>query len=162
MKALLLVRHAKSDWSLDVEDFDRPLNLRGQTDGPEMAKRLIENKIEIDLFVSSPAKRAMSTAACFAEAYNKKPADILSVLSLYEPTIAAFYNAIKNFDDELKTISLFSHNPTITEFANQLTSLKIDDMPTCGVFAVKADAEKWKDFSTAKKECWFFDYPKNY
>lgn len=161
MKVLLLVRHAKSSWDLDIDDFDRELNPRGKSDAPDMAEKLIKKEIEIDLFVSSPAKRAMSTAAFFTEFYNKKSKDILSVSSLYEPTITAFYDAIENLDDNLETVALFSHNPTITEFANQLTSIKIDDMPTCAVFAVKADAEKWKDFSAARKEFWFFDYPKN-
>jgi phosphohistidine phosphatase len=35
MKRLTLVRHAKSDWSLpDQNDWDRPLNRRGQRDAP--------------------------------------------------------------------------------------------------------------------------------
>jgi phosphohistidine phosphatase len=28
------------------------------------------------------------------------------------------------------------------------------------VFALKVDIKKWKDFRDAKKEFWFFDYPK--
>jgi len=29
MKTLVLMRHAKSNWSGDLSDFDRPLNERG-------------------------------------------------------------------------------------------------------------------------------------
>jgi hypothetical protein len=29
------------------------------------------------------------------------------------------------------------------------------------VFAVKADCDSWADFKKAKKEFWFFDYPKS-
>ena len=66
MKTLILVRHAKSSWdSPGLSDFDRPLNERGKADAPEMAGRLKEKKINVDLFVSSPAKRA------------KKPQNIL-------------------------------------------------------------------------------------
>ena len=43
---------------------------------------------------------------------------------------------------------------------NLLTTTSIDNIPTCGVFAIKAECDKWKDFSAAKKEFWFFDYPK--
>ena len=161
MKTLLLVRHAKSSWDLDVDDFDRELNPRGKRDAPEMAERLIKKEVEIDAFVSSPAKRAITTAAFFAEAYHQKVKNILPVSSLYEPTITAFRNAIENLDDKFKTIALFSHNPAITEFANQLTAVKVDDMPTCAVFAVKADIKKWREFSEARKEFWFFDYPKS-
>ena len=90
MKALLLIRHAKSSWDLDVDDFDRELNPRGKKDAPEMAKRLIKKEIDIEFFVSSPAKRAITTAAFFAEVYHQKTKNILPVSSLYEPTIPAF------------------------------------------------------------------------
>jgi len=67
MKTLLLVRHAKSSWEEPgVQDIDRPLNERGKQDAPEMAKRLKDKKIDIDLFVSSPEKRARRTAKFFA------------------------------------------------------------------------------------------------
>lgn len=160
MKSVLIIRHAKSSWDLDVEDFDRPLNHRGQTDAPVMAKRLIKKDIQIDAFISSPAKRALSTAALFAEAYEKKTKTILTVPSLYEPVIEAFHAAINNLDNIYKVVAVFSHNPAITDFANQLTSVRVDDMPTCAVFAVKADIKTWKEFTSAQKQFWFFDYPK--
>lgn len=73
MKQLLLVRHAKSDWgNPGLDDFDRPLNERGKKDAPAMAKRIIEKKIKIDAFISSPAKRAAKTAKYFAAAFGKK------------------------------------------------------------------------------------------
>ncbi|WP_268812262.1 SixA phosphatase family protein [Arcobacter defluvii] len=41
MKKLVLIRHAKSDWSNPfLEDFDRALNKRGLKDAPFMAKIL--------------------------------------------------------------------------------------------------------------------------
>lgn len=160
MKSLLLIRHAKSSWDLDVDDYDRPLNPRGERDAPDMAKRLVKKEIKIDAFVSSPAKRALTTAAYFTNAYDKKPKDILTIPSLYEPTIQSFISAITDLNDNFTTVAVFSHNPAITDFANNLTSFKIDDMPTCAVFAVKADVKEWKEFISVQKEFWFFDYPK--
>ncbi len=160
MKSLLLVRHAKSSWDFNVEDFDRPLNERGNKNAPEMAKRLIKKDIKIDLFVSSPAKRALSTANYFAEEYDRKAKSIITVPSLYHAASDAFYSVIKELDNDAKTVAIFSHNPGITDFANELTDSRVDDMPTCGIFAVKADIKKWKDFVETKKEFWFFDYPK--
>lgn len=160
MKSILLVRHAKSSWDFNVEDFERPLNHRGETDAPAMAKRLLKKDIKIDTFVSSPAKRAFTTAVFFAEAYKEKKKNIIIVPSLYEASVSAFFSAIEGLDKDFKTVALFSHNPGITAFANTLTTTTIDDMPTCAVFAVKADIKKWEDFASAKKEFWFFDYPK--
>jgi len=54
MKQLILIRHAKSDWSTaSLGDLDRPLNERGKKDAPQMAKRLLAKKIKIDAFVSN-------------------------------------------------------------------------------------------------------------
>lgn len=62
-KTLTLLRHAKSSWKSDaLSDFDRPLNSRGRQDAPEMARRLQAAGIRPSLIVSSPAKRAWSTA----------------------------------------------------------------------------------------------------
>lgn len=161
MKNLLIVRHAKSSWdNITQRDFDRPLNDRGNRDAPSMAKRLLKRGVEIDAFVSSPANRALTTATYFAEAYDVKKRQIVVVDNLYHAEVNTFYEVISGLDDEMKTIALFSHNPGITYFVNALTETRIDNMPTCGIFAVKIDIKSWKDFTTAQKEFWFFDYPK--
>jgi phosphohistidine phosphatase len=162
MKTLLLVRHAKSSWeSAALTDFDRPLNERGKNDAPVMAKRLKDRDIEIDAFISSPAKRAKKTAKLFAEGLGKKEKNIIYISALYNATARDFYDVIKDIEDKYKTIAIFSHNPGITEFANELTKNIIDNMPTSSVYAVKIPINKWIDFKDAKKEFWFFDYPKN-
>jgi phosphohistidine phosphatase len=161
MKSLLLIRHAKSNWDFDVDDFDRPLNQRGQHDAPEMAKRLLKKAIDIDAFVSSPAKRALTTAQHFAAAYGVNEKKIIVSDKLYEPTIPAFFSAVENLNDEFGTVALFSHNPGITDFATRLTTTEIEDMPTCAIFAVKVPVKHWREFSKVDKEFWFFDYPKS-
>jgi phosphohistidine phosphatase len=161
MKSLLLVRHAKSDWgNTSLSDFDRPLNERGKKDAPEMAARLLAKKIKINAFVASPAKRAAKTAKIFAAAFNVKKEDILSREELYLASPAMFYSVIETMDDDDDCIAVFSHNDGITEFANMLTDARIDNIPTCGIFAIRIKSKSWKDFRQAKKEFWFVDYPK--
>ena len=161
MKTLILVRHAKSDWSSEgLSDFDRPLNERGKRDAPVMAKRLLDKNIPVDLFVASPAKRAAKTARYFAEAYGFTKKDILFKDELYLPPAAVFYQVIEHLSDQHTHVAVFSHNNGITDFANELTNARIDDIPTCGVFAVNIHCDHWKDFREAKKDFWFFDSPK--
>jgi len=161
MKKLLIVRHAKSSWdNITQRDFDRPLNDRGHRDAPEMAKRLLKREIDINAFVSSPAKRAFTTATYFAEAYDVKKKNIVVVENLYHAEVDVFYETISALDEQFETVALFSHNPGITYFVNTLTETRIDNMPTCGIFAVKIDVKSWKNFKTAGKKFWFFDYPK--
>jgi len=161
MKTLLLVRHAKSSWDDPaMSDFDRPLNERGKKDAPKMVERLIEKGITINTFLSSPAKRAKKTAKIFAHAYKKAEEDIFLIPQLYLAASSVFESVLSSLESDSDTIALFSHNPGITDFANTLTEARIDDIPTCGVFAIKIETNDWKNFREAKKEFLFFDYPK--
>lgn len=127
-----------------------------------MAERLLKKKVKIDGFVSSPAKRAKRTAEYFTEVYDAKKDKIILIEGLYNADVPAFEKAIIEIPDSLDVVALFSHNPGITEYANHLTNkIRVDNMPTSSVFAVKADVKSWKDFSAAQKEFWFFDYPKS-
>ena len=162
MKTLLLVRHAKSSWDdVMLPDFERNLNERGKRDAPAMAKRIGDRKLEIDAFISSPAKRAKKTAELFMKELKEKDKKLLLVPTLYEATILNFYDAVESIKDKNNVVALFSHNPGVTDFANRLTEEKINDMPTCGIFAVTINIDKWKDFKDAEKQLLFFDFPKN-
>jgi phosphohistidine phosphatase len=136
------------------------LNLRGKKDAPLMAQRLLDKKIKIDAFISSPAKRAKKTAKIFASAYDNREDEIIFQPALYGATEDVFDNVISSTDNQFNSIAIFSHNSGITDFANQLTNARIDNIPTCGIFAIKAECDSWKNFKDAKKEFWFFDYPK--
>jgi phosphohistidine phosphatase len=161
LKTLLIIRHAKSDQRFLGNDFERPLNERGKTDAPVMAKRLLDKNIIIDAFISSPAKRAKKTAEIFCGSYNKLTDEIIFVTPLYHAPSEVFYEVIQHIDDGISSAAIFSHNPGITDFANSLTNARLDNMPTCAVFAVQVPITKWADFTKAEKKFLFFDYPKN-
>lgn len=125
-----------------------------------MAQRLLDKKISIDLFVSSPAKRAKKTASIFAEAYGIDKKEIQFYDELYLAPETVFAAVISKMNSEASSIAIFAHNPGITEYANSLTNTRIDDMPTCCIFAVQAACNSWNEFATAKKTFLFVDYPK--
>ena len=162
MKTVLLVRHAKSSWdNISLSDFERPLNDRGKKNAPEMAERMLKKDIAINAFLSSPAKRAKRTAEVFAKSYKQDKEKVILVPGLYEAQQEDFLKAIEEAPRDAANIALFSHNPGITDFANSLTEVRIDNMPTCSVFAVKVNMNDWRDFREATKEFYFFDFPKN-
>src|SRR5262249_47617044 len=125
-----------------------------------MAHRLLDRKIKIDAFISSPARRARKTASLFAKEYKTGKDEIILEPTLYEAGEEAFYKVIEEIKDKSDTIAVFSHNPGITSFANDLTDARIDNIPTCSIFAVSADCKKWKDFRSASKQFLFFEKPK--
>ena len=161
MKILYLIRHAKSSWDSPTQnDFDRPLNARGVKDAPVMARRLLDRKVKIDAFISSPAMRAKQTCFAFMDVFERDASQIQlqSQLYLAEPEVLA--QAIAAIPAVVSAAAVFSHNNGLTDYANTLTNATVDNMPTCSIFAVKADVDSWKDFAKAKKEFLFFDYPK--
>jgi len=161
MKTLLLIRHAKSSWDDPSQnDFDRPLNTRGLKDAPMMAKRLLEKKVKIDAFISSPANRAKKTCALFMETFGTNENSMILQSQLYLATPSVFFETISKLDSSIEHAAIFSHNSGITEFANHLSHLKVDNMPTCSVYAIKMEGKSWTDFKKNPKEFWFFDYPK--
>lgn len=126
-----------------------------------MARRLADKNIKIDTIISSPAKRARKTAVFFAKEFGVDENAIIYKTELYGAPSEVFNEVIEKLDNHSDNIAVFSHNPGITEFANSITEVRIDDMPTCSIFAIKSDAKKWDEFSGSKKEFWFFDYPKS-
>lgn len=155
---LFLIRHAKSDWPINVPDFDRPLNERGKKNAPKMANFLKNLGVRIDSFVTSPAKRALTTCKYFAEVFENE--NITKVEKLYDASSSDFLEVIENLSDEIENVAMFSHNNGITYFANSLTNENIVHLPTCAVVGFKIETENWQDFKNSKKEFLFFYTPK--
>ncbi len=164
MKRLTLVRHAKSDWSLPGQnDWDRPLNKRGQRDAPEMARRLRARKLKPELMLSSPAVRALSTASVMARELKVPAALIAQDERLYLATPADMLEVVRELGGEMQHLMMFGHNPGITEFANRLSaSDQIDNLPTCGVFTALFDIQDWSALDWGGGKDAEFDYPKNH
>jgi phosphohistidine phosphatase len=160
MKKIYIIRHAKSDWSFDVDDFDRPLNDRGKRDAPLMAARLLQRNTLIDAFVSSPANRALKTAMIFAEAYERNKNQIILKKELYHAPPEIIFDVIENMDDTYSSIAVFTHNNGITDFVNGLGIVMIDNVPTCGIVGFAANTHNWRKVREADKTLLFFDYPK--
>jgi phosphohistidine phosphatase len=162
MKTVLLIRHAKSGWSLlSDKDFDRPLNETGLADAPKMAALLSKKNISIDCFISSTANRAATTCNLFTEVLHANKFHTIFLDKLYHAPPNIFKEVIAEAEDAKNCLAIFAHNPGISEFANTLCqTVRISDMPTCSIFAVSADITTWKDFETAEKSFLFFEKPK--
>lgn len=163
MKRLFLVRHAKSSWSNhELRDFERPLNKRGNRDAPFMGKLIKEKGIRPDLLISSPAKRALTTAQYFAEKLNYANEDIVEEDDLYEGGSRDIKKVVSEQDENISSIMLFGHNPGLTDFCNHISDRQIDNIPTSAVVSLILKTDKWNDISKATCKLEFFEYPKKY
>jgi phosphohistidine phosphatase len=144
MMKLFIVRHAKSDWENEtLKDVDRPLNQRGYNDAYFVSSFLKEKGIFPDLMVSSPATRAISTCLIFARELNYPEDKVMLAPSIYEAPFTNICNAVRQFPDYVKTAMLFGHNPGLTDFFNEVTNSRIDNLPTCGVLEIHFHSDRW-------------------
>jgi hypothetical protein len=110
MKKLILVRHAKSDWPEETEDFDRPLADKGLEEAMHMSRFMKNNNVAIDYFVSSPAVRALNTCKIFNQTYQ---ISINTNEKLYNPSESNFESVIYDLDDSHESVAF---SLTTTEF----------------------------------------------
>ena len=162
MKKLYLVRHAKSSWkNPELSDKERPLNKRGKNDAPFMGKTLKEKKVKPDLMISSDAVRAKKTAYAIAKELEYEKNNIVLTDDIYEASSLELLNLVKSFDQDFSSVMMFGHNPAFTMLNNQLSDNYIDNIPTCGITAIKFGSE-WKDVADGGGKSEFFIFPKLY
>ncbi len=161
MKTLYIVRHAKAEQGgFDTKDFDRKLNERGEDDAKKMGKRLANMKVKPDSLVSSPAKRALSTARIIAKQLDIDKNTIVEEHSIYEANTATLLLLIKKTNDKVSSLMIFGHNPGFTDLAQELCAEAPDAMPTAGIVAISFESDSWKKVETRKGKLVFFEWPK--
>lgn len=163
MRRLTLVRHAKSDWSVAGQpDWDRPLNARGLKDAPDMARRLRERKLKPDCILTSPAARALTTAAIFARELGVDAAKLHQDERLYHATPMTVLAVIRDLGAAARHVMVIGHNPGLTEFADQVSvDRRVDHMPTCAVVTLALDVRQWADLDWSTGKEVDLDYPRN-
>ena len=161
MRSLTLMRHAKSNWSdPSLEDFDRPLNSRGQGDAPRMGRRLQNQRFRVDRMVSSPANRAHTTAKLLAKEIDYPSEEIILEPSIYEASSKTLIQVIRSFPDASKRILMIGHNPGFTDTVTRLTGNPFENLPTCGIVHLSFRPASWAQAENNCCDLVFFDYPK--
>jgi len=164
MKKLYLLRHAKSSWdNVDMDDFERPLNERGEKDGPRMAKLLKHRDVLPAQMITSPANRALSTCRIFAKILGFENKKIISEPRLYHADSQTILNVLGSLSErkgEEDVVFLVGHNPGLTDFANDLLNVSIDNIPTCGIVEATLNIDKWREISFGCGKINSFYYPK--
>ena len=143
-----------------MDDFDRPLNNRGKRDAPNMGQRLKEQSVVPDLLLSSPANRAFTTAEIIAAEVGYPLEDIETNEDIYLAGVGTLLEIIKNIEDTNNITFLFGHNPGITELANTLAGIRIDNVPTCGIVCIEFDIKFWREVEEGQGTYISFEYPK--
>lgn len=156
-----LIRHAKSSWaSAEQKDFDRPLNNRGNADGPKMQAWLAEQTHKAQWLWTSDAKRALATAA-FVKAGFGVPADHLQAThALYHASADALLDVIRQTPVEVENVAIVAHNPGLTALVNGLAGHVTVNLPTFGVVRLCCE-RPWLDLQFGQCTSELFSSPKS-
>ncbi|MDD2357761.1 MAG: histidine phosphatase family protein [Thiovulaceae bacterium] len=159
MKKLYIIRHAKSSWKDEtLDDFERPLNKRGENDASFMAKILKQKGVMPDIIISSAALRAKTTAELIAKELNFKK-QITYNPKLYEANTDNIFDTILTIDDSCNIVFLIGHNPSLNMFVETLVNFQ-ENIPTCGIIELEIDCEYFKTFNSTCTKLLSFDFPK--
>lgn len=125
-RELLILRHGKSDWGADTDDFHRPLKDRGKRSAQRMAIWLGQKQLLPDLVVSSPAVRALETARKCCKAMGIGGEGIVTNPKIYHGSLEDLTEVITALPRESQRVMLVGHNPGLEEL---LTYLVASDIP---------------------------------
>lgn len=163
MLTLYLIRHAKSSWSDPLQaDFHRPLNARGLRDAPAMGKHFAARAEPVDLFLSSPAVRALATAQSVAIACGRTAEDVLPEPRLYLATAATWFEVVTALPRKATHAALFAHNPGISGFCELLSGAGLGELPTCAMVRIDFALDDWKAVTRGTGQVVWHDFPKQH
>jgi phosphohistidine phosphatase len=153
MRRLMLLRHAKSDWSVGGQsDAERALAPRGRAVAPVVGRYMAQHGLRPDLALVSPARRTRETWDLVGPAFDAPPPAKFDK-RLYEARAAAILAVIQQAPDEAHTLLLVGHNPGMQELANLLAAAGDRDarqalaekFPTAALAVIDLPVDRWKD-----------------
>lgn len=135
MRTLVVIRHAKSDWTGDPPDLERPLATRGLRQATEAGAWVATHLRPLDLAVLSPARRAQQTWSLVAAELSPTP-PTLTVDEVYDerdlrPIVLAL-------PAKAHRVALVGHDPSVSHLVHSLTGKQVE-MKTSALAVIEID-----------------------
>jgi len=164
-RTLILLRHGKSDWNTNDDDFNRPLKKRGKNASTLVGQWLNRHKLAPDYVISSPARRALQTAEIACEAMGIRKKDIYRQRHIYLATPEELLHVLADCPVQAKRVMLVGHNPGLEELLYYLVNghMTIPEdgkiMPTA-TFAILRLPEDWDNLNSGAANLEFLIRPR--
>ena len=161
MKKIIIIRHAKSDWSNNTSDLDRPLSMRGVNDAKIISKIFDSQNLKPEIIYTSIAKRTIETSKIFIERSKfLSNLNCLEADELYDFRGNGVKSFIKNLNEKLSTVLIFTHNNSCNFLVNDFANRFNLHVPTCGMLIFEFNVSLWAEIEKSKNFSFFF--PKEY
>ena len=158
MPALMLLRHAKSDWRADYRhDRDRPLNKRGVRSARAIGRFVELHGLVPDLVLTSPAVRTATTADLAAEAGTWQ-SEIVAVPDLYGAEPNRLLSLIRGIND-VDRVMVVGHEPTMSGFVGRMTGSHLR-VPTATLTCLRLFYGRWADLGWGTAEVELYIRPR--
>lgn len=152
MRRLMLLRHAKSDWTQGQRDHDRTLAPRGAAAAPTVGTYMAEHELVPDRALVSTARRTRETWELVASAFREK-VGVAFDDRLYEANAKALLAAVRETEPTIKALLLVGHNPGMQELAKLLIGAGAasarnrlwEKFPTAGLAVIDIPIDAWED-----------------
>ena len=113
-KQFILLRHAKSDWSVfNQDDHDRALSTRGERDAPRVGKWFAQHDYRPDVILSSSSQRTRQTLdlVLAGARWNRDEIDIRFEQQLYLASGWTILDFVKSELQSVDKVMVVGHNP---------------------------------------------------
>ena len=149
MLRLLLLRHAKSDWSHPgLRDHDRPLAPRGLRAAPRLGRYLSGQGLCPAVALVSTARRARHTAELVLEAAGAAPDALHLIPDLYGSSPDEILEIVSEQGGNASPLLAVAHNPGMEDLAARFLG-RYEHFPTAALLVVSVPATDWTGISPA-------------
>ncbi len=168
MVRLYLLRHAKSSWDEDGDDFDRPLADRGREAIARMAPFIAAQGYEPAVIACSSALRARETLAALIP-HLEGEIDVKLTRRIYDADPENLLEDIRGTGGTANSLMVVGHNPAMEEVAGLLASEGEGDalrrmqekFPTAALAVIEFDAPRWDEVGPGAGRLVAFHTPKS-
>ncbi|MEN8179756.1 MAG: histidine phosphatase family protein [Pseudomonadota bacterium] len=165
-RELLILRHGKSDWSEDADDFHRPLKDRGKRAAQRTGVWLEQQGLLPDYIISSPAVRALETARKISKAMGMDSRQIKQEQAIYAASLSELLGVLGNCPKKAGRVMIVGHNPGFENLLTHLSKTRIplpkdaNLLPTATLARLKLP-DDWRGLKAGCGELQSITRPKN-
>ncbi len=120
--------------------------MEGLTAVRSLGRRLGEDDFNPEVIISSKAVRAEDTAINLTEELGISEQVITYDDKIYEASVRELLEVVNALEDDVKSVLLIGHNPTVSFFGEYLTGSGFSGMEPCGLVTISLEMA-WREVS---------------
>lgn len=147
MKNLILIRHAKSDWSIEgQDDYERWLSDRWYNQIQKISE--IIDFFDTQKIICSSSRRTVLTYEWLkknSEKFSKIPVEFdKKIYDIHQNNVIDFIQMIRELPNDLDSVAIIGHNTIFDDFIKEFTKSKLH-IPTWWVVEICFDTHLWSN-----------------